>query len=602
MKKRFTTLWIGFALLLAGLSYAQENGGTRYDILIRNGTVLDGSLDPGRVCDVAVRNGRIVRVAPDIQGTADRVIEAEGLTVSPGFIDLHTHVDRGMTFQEGRSCMNYLLQGVSSVVVGQCGSSGWPLFEKAEDQIRRWTEEGIGPNAALLAGHGSIRRLVMGMEERAPSPAELEAMKALVKEAMEQGACGISTGLIYRPGSFASTEEVLELVKVIEPYDGMYHSHIRNEREDLLTALREFIYITEEAGVRGHISHFKVLGRPNWGLVVQACDLVEDARRQGLKITADQYPYPFSSNYPYVRLIPGAAWTSEDDPERLEGEDIERLFGKMNDSELIELYSKVTPYFPLSERHLQFLEDLPRDRLVSYVGSALLNTGRFRGPENLRDRMWFLERMEDPESADRIRYEIRKHVERYCGPEGFIVGICPDPELEGKSLQEIAELKGKPYEDVAVDLELMGAKAVPMQMSEADIEFIMQKPYVGTGSDGTTPFYGMGLPHVRSYSTFLYKIKAYGLERNVVSIPHIIRSQTSLPAEIMGWKNRGRIKNSYKADIAVLDLNNIRVESTITRPHRYAEGVKYLLVNGKVVVDGGEYNGTLAGEVIKLKK
>ncbi len=407
--------------------------------------------------------------------------------------------------------------------------------------------------------------------------------------------------MIYSPGSFANTEEVLELVKVIAPYGGMYHSHIRNERENLLLALREFIQITEDAGVRGHVSHFKVLGKPNWGLVLQACDLVEDARDRGLVITADQYPYRFSNNYPYIRLIPAHVWSSHHS-ERLQSEDITGIFGKMDNAELIDLYSKVTPYYPLSSRHRQFLDDLPRDRLVEYVAGSMLRTGSFRGAENIRERTLFLRRMEDPEEAERIRYEIRQHIENRCGPENYIVGICPDADFEGKSLQQIAEMTGKSYEDVAIELELMGAKAVQMQMSEGDIEFIMQKDYVGTGSDGTTPFYGIGLPHVRSYSTFLYKIKEYGLKRQVVSIPHIIRSQTSLPAEIMKWKDRGRIKRSYKADIVIFDLDDLQVESSISRPHQYAEGVQYLLVNGRVVIDEGKWNGTLAGDVLRLNK
>jgi N-acyl-D-aspartate/D-glutamate deacylase len=274
----------------------------------------------------------------------------------------------------------------------------------------------------------------------------------------------------------------------------------------------------------------------------------------------------------------------------------------MNDAELITLYSKVTPYYPISARHRQFLEELPRDRLVEYVAGSMLRTGSFRGPANTRERILFLKRMEDPEEAKRIRNEIRKHVEKACGPEGFIVGTCPDPDLEGKSLLEISEMTGKSYEDVAIELALMGAKAVPMQMSEEDIEYIMQKDYVGTGSDGTTPFFGVGLPHVRSYSTFLHKIKEYGLNRQVVSIPHIIRSQTSLPAEIMDWKDRGSIKRSYRADIVIFDMDDIHVESTISRPHQYAEGVRYLLINGQMVIDEGAWNGSMAGEVLLLNQ
>jgi N-acyl-D-aspartate/D-glutamate deacylase len=182
-----------------------------------------------------------------------------------------------MIFREGRACLNFLLQGVTTVVAGQCGSSGWPQFEKAEDMIKLWSEEGIGPNAALLVGHASVRKIVMGRENRDPTPDEMARMKALVKEAMEQGAYGLSTNLTTIPGTYAKTREVVELVKEIAPYGGIYHTHIRNEEDKLLEAIKEAIAIGEKAGVATHISHLKVLGKANWGLVKEACSLIEEA-------------------------------------------------------------------------------------------------------------------------------------------------------------------------------------------------------------------------------------------------------------------------------------------------------------------------------------
>jgi N-acyl-D-aspartate/D-glutamate deacylase len=408
--------------------------------------------------------------------------------------------------------------------------------------------------------------------------------------------------LEYRPGSFAKTDEIIQLVKVIEPYGGIYHTHMRNEEDKLLEAIGEAIEISKMSGAPAHISHFKAAGKDNWGSVKEACALIERARAKGLRITADQYPYQFYSNYPYQSLIPSSAWRGDEEAERVTTKDIEKIFDYLRDDELIELYTKVTPYIPLSEHHQQFLAELPRKRLVSFVARSLLNTRNFQGPENSRERMLFLQRMNNPEDAQKIRQEVKEHVEQMSGSERIVVGICVEKELEGKFLDQIAIMKGKPVEDVAIELELMGAKVVPLQMCEDDIEYIMKKDYVGTGSDGTAPFYGIGLPHIRSYSTFLHKIKKYGLQRKTVSLAHIIRSQTSLPAQIMDWKDRGWIKKSYCADIVVLDLENIRIETSISNPHQYSEGVKYLLVNGKVVIDIGEWNGTLAGEVIKLKK
>ncbi len=587
-------------LTLAGSPTLQKNAAD-YDILIRNGSIFDGSGKPAFKADIAIKGDKIVKIGKSLSGTAARVIDARGLFITPGFIDMHTHVDDGMYFPENRACLNYLKQGVTTIVVGQCGSSAWPIFEKAEDIIKTWSSEGIGPNAALLVGHGTVRQIVMGMEDRPPTPEELEKMKALVKEAMEQGASGLSTGLIYRPGSFSKTDEIIELVKVIAPYGGIYHSHIRNESNKHLEAVKEAIEICNKAGVRAHISHFKTVGRANWGKAKDALALIDEARARGLRITADQYPYRFSNGYPYRSLLPGGVWYGKDDGPSLKSEDIEKVLDNLRDGELIELYKKTTPYFPLSEHHQQFLNELPRKRLVSWVAQSLANFENARGPENVREREFFWKRLNDPVQRKEIREQVKKHYEEAIGPEQIIIGICVEKNLEGKSLSEASALKGKSIEDTAIELELMGAKCVPLQMSEVDIEGIMKKDYMATGSDGTAEFYGIGLTHIRSYSTFLHKIKKYALERKAVSVAHVIRSQTSLPAEIMNWSDRGWIKEGYKADIVVLDLNNIKTPTSISNPHQYSSGVNFLLVNGVVAIDAGKFSGKLPGQVLKLK-
>ncbi len=608
---RLSILLVLGMFFLTGLNFPAQKGKLlNYDLVIKNAKVFDGSLKPAFRADVAVKDGMIVKVERSIKGSAAKVINGKGLYVTPGFIDLHTHVDRGMYFTENRACLNYLKQGVTTVIVGQCGSSAWPIFEKAEGLMKVWSEEGIGPNAALLVGHGTVRQIAMGMEEREPTAEELEKMKALVKEAMEQGAYGFSTGLIYQPGSFGKTDEVIELVKVIAPYGGIYHTHMRNEGDKLLEAVKEAIEISDKSGAPVHISHFKVMGKKNWGLVREACALIEEARAKGIKVTADQYPYQFSNGYPYSSLIPGSAWlgieetegTERVDTERLTSEDIDAIFNHLRDSQLIELSKKITPYYPVSERHQQYLNEISRKSLVRLVSRSLISTGNFRGPGNTRERSKFLARMANPEEAQKIREQIREYIDGYTGPENFIVGICVEKNLEGKSLKQVAAMKGKSVEDTAIELELMGARCIPLRMGEEDIEYIMKKDYVGTGSDGTAPPYGIGLPHIRSYSTFLHKIKKYALKRKSVSLSHVIRSQTSLPAKIMNWDDIGWIKNGYKADIVVLDLNNIKTKTSISNPHSYSGGVRYLLVNGELVLDGGKWTGKLPGKVIKLKK
>jgi len=598
--------WIAFAATLALLAAtpvpAQGPVRPDFDILIKNGSVYDGSLEPPVRADVAVKNDRIVKVGPSLAGTAARTIDASGMIVTPGFIDLHTHVDDGMYFPENRACLNFLLQGVTSVVVGQCGSSAWPLFEKAEDLIGTWTREGIGPNAALLVGHGSVRRLVLGLENRPPTPDEMEKMKALVQEAMDQGASGLSTGLIYAPGSYGKTDEIIELAKVAAPYGGIYHSHIRNERERLLDALREAIEISEKAGLPAHISHFKVMGRANWGLVKEACALIEAAQARGVKITADQYPYRFANGDPYAPLIPRPIWAPEAASERLTPADIPLLFGRLSDVDLVALYKKVTPYTPVSERQSAFLAGLSHPRLVAFVAPFLLQASSFQGAENMRERELFLRRMADPAEAAKIRREVRAALEANLGPENYVVGVCVEKNLEGKTLLEVAALKSKPFEDAAIELDLMGAKCVPLQMCEPDIETIMAKDWVGTGSDALSPPYGIGLVHIRTYTTFLRKIKNYVLDKPVVSLSHAIRSQTSLPARIMKWDDRGWIKEGCRADVAVIDLAKVDTPATISNPQQYSRGVEYLLINGTPAIEKGAWNGKLPGKVLTLKR
>ncbi len=595
-------LLIGVFFLTGFHEASQEVQRYDFDVLIKNAKVFDGSINPAFKADVAVKDDTIVKIGRSIKGTAKKIIDANKLYIAPGFIDLHTHVDEGMYFPENRACLNYLRQGVTSVVVGQCGRSAWPIFEKAEDLIQRWSEEGIGPNAALLVGHGQVREIIMGVENREPTPEELEEMKALVKEAMDQGACGLSTGLQYLPGRFGKTDEVIELVKIIAPYGGVYHTHMRNEGERLLEAVEEAIKISQESGARTHISHFKAVGKKNWGLVKEACDLIEKAHKNGLTITADQYPYLFSSGYPYRSLIPRPLWIGERQFERLEASDLDEIFDHLRDSQLLKLYEKITPYFPLSERHQQFLNELPRKRLVEFVGQEFISTRNFQGPANTRERMLFIERMKDPEEAEKIKKGVEQYIDTMAGVENVIVGICVEKKFEGKSLKQVAAMMGQSVADAAIQLELMDARCIPLRMSEDDVEYIMKKDYVATGSDGTAPFYGIGLTHIRSYSTFLHKIKKYALQRKTAAIPHVIQSQTSLAADIMNWEDRGWIKEGYKADIVVIDLDNVKIKTSISNPHQHSEGVRYLLINGGIVLDNAKYTGKLTGKVLRLKK
>jgi N-acyl-D-aspartate/D-glutamate deacylase len=594
--------FIAVMLFLISAVFAGKSPSYDYDILIKGGKVLEGSLKPAFKADVAIKDGKIVKVAKTINRKAKHVINAKGLTITPGFIDMHTHVDRGMIYPEHRAPLNYLKQGVTTVVVGQCGSSAWPIFEKMPDQAKRWTESGIGLNAALLVGHGSVRRIVMDNEEREPTREELEQMKTLVKEAMEQGAYGLSTGLIYEPGKHAKTNEIIELVKIIAPYGGFYHSHIRNEWDKHLDAIEETIEIGEKTGVPVHISHLKVVGRDNWGHMKEACQLMEKAREKGIKLTADQYPYRFANTFPYRYLVPTKTWLGDSKEEILTGKDIYEVFDYLRDAQLVALYKKVNANHLLSQRHQQYLDELPRKNLVRLVARALVSLGDLTGPGNQKLRLLFFKRLKDPREAEKIRKEIKDYLTREISPEDLIIASCIEKSLEGKSLKEAVEIKGKSLEDTAIELHLTGTLAIPFRMDEKDIEYAMKKDYVATGSDGSVFSYGINLTHIRSYSTFLHKIKKYVFERKAVSLPHVIRSQTSLPAEIMNWNDRGWIKPGYIADIAVINLKRIKIDTSISNPHRYSSGIEYLLVNGEMVLDKGQWTGKLPGKVLKLKK
>ena len=610
--------------ILAGNVFAKERS-FEYDVLIKNGWVFDGSLKPAFRADVAVKGGKIVKVAPSIKGTAARVIDAKGLHITPGFIDMQSYVALGMAFPENKACLNFLTQGVTSAVCGKSGDSAWPIFKNAEDQMKRFSEQGIGLNVAMFVGHEDIRRAVMDEENREPTQQELEKMKALVKEAMEQGVYGISANMSYLQRTQETirreTGEYVELAKVAASYGGQFHPHIRNEQDKLPDAVREAIEISEKSGAPVNISHLKVMGEPNWGgeVIKKACALIEEARARGLKITANQYPYLYPSP-PYQRLIPLKTWLG--DESRLEEKDFEKLLSPLSNSELIDLYSKFTPYFPLSKNHLKYLKGLSRKKLISllaqefrvfYVEYMFEDATAFHGPENTRQRVLFMKRMQDPEEAKKIRREVKDYLHaRYApgfspvSPKHWFIAICIEKDLEGKSLAEVAVMKGKPVEDVAIELALMGTQCTPYEMSEEDVEYIMKKDYVATGSDGSAYSFGKGisprLPHIRNYSCFLHKIKKYALERKVISVPHTIRSQTSLPAQIMNWKDRGWIKEAYIADIAVIDFSNIKTKASLQNPHQYCEGVRYLMVNGELVIEEGKWNGNLPGQIIKLKK
>jgi N-acyl-D-amino-acid deacylase len=378
----------------------RNDGGQRrkwalFDIIFKNARVLDGTAAPWFVADVAVKDGYIVKVGR-IEGEAKQVIDAAGKYLSPGFIDTHSHSDTPLV--ENPTADSKIMQGVTLEVIGQCGTSAAPrnmgLREQDESEITKmaedgpkWTDmasymevlesQGVSVNVAPLVGHGTVRRQVMGVEPRPATPEEAEQMKILVREAMEQGAFGMSTGLIYVPGRYSETSEVIELAKVVAEYGGVYFTHIRNESAHLLEALAEAIEIGNEAGLPAQVSHFKAMREPNWGKVPEAIAMIERAREDGLDITADQYPY-IASSTGLGSPLPASAWTG--------GEGSERLRDPEERKKILEQLKARGYWDSIVIANLEHPDD------QQYIGESVEAVGRIQGISSEEAALGLLER------------------------------------------------------------------------------------------------------------------------------------------------------------------------------------------------------------------
>lgn len=501
------------------------NSQTSYDVIIRGGKVIDGTGSQGYAADVGIQDGVIQVIGELGKAQGKLIIEARRKLIVPGFIDIHTHCDDGVRDTKRKGALNYLYQGVTTLVGGNCGGG----TNRTAEYFQKLEEQGVGVNIIHLVGHGTVRQAAMNFSDSPPNTEQLQEMKDLVEQAMQEGAFGLSSGLFYAPGSYARTDELVELCKVVKEYGGIYATHIRDESNygiGLEAAIREAVEISEKAGVPVQISHIKALGKPVWGLSARVSQIIEDARERGVAVYADQYPYNASSTSLTAAVIP---------------------------------------------------------RWVQAGG---------RTSELLRDAG----------HLPRIKKEISENIERRGGAETLVLAAFPKkPEWEGRSLRDISRLLKKDAVETAIELVLMGgASLVSFNMSDEDVEYFMTKTWVMTGSDGSLPLYGAALPHPRSYGTFSRKIRTYVLDKKLLSMEQAIRAATGLPAEMLGFKDRGLIKIGYVADVVVFDPERIRDKATYTDPHQYSEGIDFVLVSGSVVIANGEFNGTLAG--IPLRK
>jgi N-acyl-D-aspartate/D-glutamate deacylase len=498
------------------------------DVVIRNATIYDGTGKAGYVGDVAIVGDKIVGVGKVAVAGSPKVIDGTGLVVAPGFIDLHTHCDgsdTGVTREGHRLNKCYLTQGVTTVVTGNCGSG--PSDVKAF--YATLTKNGVGTNVAHLVPHNSVRSKAMKNENREPTVDELKKMEALVEAGMKDGAWGMATGLIYTPGTYSKTDELIALAKVAAAHHGIYASHIRHEDTRLLDALNEILTIGKEAKIPVHISHIKASGKAAWGKSADAVALIRKAKASGQEVTADQYPYIASSTSLAATLIPT----------------------------------------------------------------------RFRDGTDKE----YKSRLDDPEKGPQIRKILEQELNSRDGGKSIVIArYRPNTKWQGKNLKEIAESEKRPGVDIVVEIEKAGgASVVNFGMSEEDVRIYMKEPWVATASDGSSQIPGDSVPHPRSYGTFPRKIGRYSISDGVIPLEQAIRSASGLPADIIQFTDRGYLKVGQFADVVVFDPKKFLDTATYEKPHQYATGVKYLFVNGKMVIEEGKCGEVLAGRALVKK-
>lgn len=553
---------LGLLLAAVPLS-AQEQG--PFDVLITGGHVIDGSGNPWFSADVGIRGDKIVAVGKLTGATATRTIDARGKIITPGFIDLHSHGSGGLESEDARrrAAPNVVTQGVTTIVINPDG--GGPI--SIGGQRAMLERLGIGVNAILMVPHNTVRREVLGDDyRRTAMPAEVEQMRALVRRGMEEGAFGLSAGLEYAPGLWSDTDELVALVEEVVPYDGFFHAHERSggfvpmwwrptlddpdqvgaKKLTMVDWVNELIEIGERTGARVHFTHMKARGEVFWGSSHAAISLINRARARGVRVFGDQYPYTTSGSDGSVSLIPGWALGEE----------------RWSDN-----------------------------------------------PENSRPdyREALSKTLADPTKAEGLRRDIAHETAYRGGAENIIVFDYPDESYIGKSVAELAEARGQTPTEFAITLQLEGfpdrpggARVRAFSFNEEDIEAFASQPWVATASDG-----GIALPedgprtHARYYGTFPRKIRRYALDRGVISVEFAVRAGTSLPAQILGLRNRGLVREGFGADLVVMDLERVRDMATFEDPHQFAQGIEYVLVNGDFVVDGeGNPTGSLPGVVI----
>jgi len=521
------------------------------DLIIRNGMVYDGTGAEAKKADVAILGERIAGIGDFSNVPAGKVIDAQGLIVSPGFIDSHTHSDFNPFLRP--ESPHKILQGVTTEVIGNCGMSAAPLFGKMKDELSEvWLREGVEiprnlpawnsvgeyldalqkaglvTNFVFLVGHGNLRWSVMEEASQKASPEELKKMEALLRQAISEGASGLSLGLVYLPGTYAGKDELTGLARVLKENDSLLAVHMRSEGKRLAESIDEALEISEASGARLEISHLKAAGFKNWGKIDQAFLRIEDAKRSGLEVFADVYPY-------------------------------EAAFAEL--------------------------------------GVVL--------PEEIYEAPDRVELLRDPERRAELKKRTQEDLDKNGSiPEQFMIASVNLPghkAYEGKTLAEIAKMQGKDPLDALFDLlaeEKFLVSAFSFSQDPAVVKRIAQKEYASIGSDNMSDFGPK--PHPRTYGTFP-RFLQWARDGKAVSLSEAIRKMTGLPADVFRLRDRGKIREGAYADVVIFDLSKIESPATYEEPKEYARGVEWALVNGTVVVENGKYNGRFSGQVLRKK-
>jgi N-acyl-D-amino-acid deacylase len=543
-------------LVLSHLCLSSVHG-VEYDIIIRGGTVYDGNGDVGRIQDVAIRGDRIAAVGNLMADTAPLEINATGFAVAPGFVNMLSWAVESL-LADGRSESD-VRQGVTLEVFGE-GVSWGPWNQRLKQQnlqsqgdiryaiewttlaefLEHLTQQGTSCNVASFIGATTVRMHELGSEDRAPTREELDRMRALVRQAMQEGALGVASALIYAPAFYAKTEELIALAKVAAEYDGLYATHMRSEGNRLLEGIDETLQIAREAGVRTHIYHLKAAGQRNWSKLDQAITSIDQARSDGLEITADMYTYPAAATGLDASMPP---WVQEGGYDRWR----ERL---------------------LDPRiRLRVLREM-RTHALDWENLLLLSG-----------------------SAEKV----------------LLIGFKNErlKPLTGKTLAEVARLRGRSPEETAMDLVIEDGSRVGVVyflMSEENLSKQVRLPWVSFCSDAESlaprdPFLRYHV-HPRAYGSFARLLGKYVRDEQAIPLGEAIRRLTWLPAQTLRISNRGRLLPGYHADVVVFAPDQVQDHATFASPHQFSTGMQYVLVNGEFVIRDGEHTGATPGQVV----